>query len=312
MSFMRFSTEDVPVHMRREVVEQAYRAHVPGYLDFHADAPVKAEVMLRALGDVQIASLDTSPLDIHAPATDKVYLSIADGYGIIDARGKDVHVKPGDVNTMRHGMTVVATHSRILSVAIPRSRLVPMLDDVDSLDFSHNLSNPAARMLQVYAWTMFDGGREMSAAEQNIFSSHIVDLASLLFGGKRDAIEQARRGGARAARRRAIQGDARAHIDYPELSLEWLSRRHGVSVPYIRALFYDQGTSFTDFVTTARLEKVADLLTNPELSDSTIATIALMAGFGDISWFNQLFRRHFGMTPSDMRANAATTIPKPV
>ena len=35
-----------------------------------------------------------------------------------------------------------------------------------------------------------------------------------------------------------------------------------------------------------------------------IAGIALDAGFGDLSYFNQAFRRRYGAAPSDVRAQA--------
>jgi AraC-like DNA-binding protein len=42
-----------------------------------------------------------------------------------------------------------------------------------------------------------------------------------------------------------------------------------------------------------------------------IATIALDAGFGDLSYFNRTFRRRFGVAPSELRAAADTTVPGP-
>jgi AraC-like DNA-binding protein len=35
-----------------------------------------------------------------------------------------------------------------------------------------------------------------------------------------------------------------------------------------------------------------------------VSSIALDAGFGDISYFNRAFRRRYGATPSDVRAQA--------
>jgi len=38
--------------------------------------------------------------------------------------------------------------------------------------------------------------------------------------------------------------------------------------------------------------------------DQAIGAIALRVGFGDLSYFNRTFRRRYGMTPSDARAQA--------
>ncbi|WP_229178753.1 AraC family transcriptional regulator [Bradyrhizobium ivorense] len=43
-------------------------------------------------------------------------------------------------------------------------------------------------------------------------------------------------------------------------------------------------------------------MTDPRHSGSTIGTIAFEAGLGDLSYFNRTFRRHYGATPSDIRA----------
>ena len=124
---------------------------------------------------------------------------------------------------------------------------------------------------------------------------------AMALGAKRDEAELARKGGVRAARRRAIKADIAANLGAPELSLEWIARRQGVSGAYVRALFSDEGTSFTDYVLAERLHHVHALLASPYLTHQNIASLALMAGFGDISWFNHSFPRRFGVTPSDVR-----------
>lgn len=309
MSFMRFSTRGVPVGLRREVVEAAYGAHVESSLDFLTEAPVSAEISLRNLGDIHLASVETSPVTITTPAdeTGMLYLGFATGgSGVIDARGESRPVRTGDINVMRRErkcVTIAAQPSSILSIAIPRARIIPGLANSDSLIPTFSLRMPAARLLHSYAATLLNDGGMIEQEEQRAFSEHIVDLSLLMLGAKRDAAEHARKNGARAARRQAIKRDILANLGEPELSLDWLSRRHSVSVPYVRALFYDDGTSFTDYLTSARLDHVRGLLTDPGRTDRNIARLALAAGFGDISWFNQLFRRRFGMTPSDMRAS---------
>lgn len=45
------------------------------------------------------------------------------------------------------------------------------------------------------------------------------------------------------------------------------------------------------------------MLCNPGLARHTVAAIAYEAGFNDLSYFNRAFRRRYGMTPSDARAN---------
>jgi AraC-like DNA-binding protein len=46
------------------------------------------------------------------------------------------------------------------------------------------------------------------------------------------------------------------------------------------------------------------MLTDPRRLHLAIIDIALAVGFGDVSYFNRVFRRRFGDTPSGVRAAA--------
>jgi AraC-like DNA-binding protein len=87
--------------------------------------------------------------------------------------------------------------------------------------------------------------------------------------------------------------------DVPAAALAWGQR---VSARYIHKLFEGEGTTLSKFVLGQRLARVHRMLTDPGRADLTIGTIAYQAGFGDLSTFNREFRRHFGATPSDVRA----------
>jgi AraC-like DNA-binding protein len=60
--------------------------------------------------------------------------------------------------------------------------------------------------------------------------------------------------------------------------------------------------TFSEYVVGHRLARAHRMLNDPRHSKHTISAIALMVGFGDLSYFNRTFRRRFGMSPSDVRA----------
>lgn len=66
----------------------------------------------------------------------------------------------------------------------------------------------------------------------------------------------------------------------------------------------EKGESFSTVVNRHRLELAARWLTEPCYRAHAIAEIALTVGFSDISYFNRLFRRQFGVTPSEFRQAA--------
>jgi transcriptional regulator GlxA family with amidase domain len=67
-------------------------------------------------------------------------------------------------------------------------------------------------------------------------------------------------------------------------------------------LFAGEETTFTEFVLRERLALARRILIDPRFAGHTISAIAFESGFGDLSYFNHAFRRHYGATPSDIRA----------
>lgn len=135
-------------------------------------------------------------------------------------------------------------------------------------------------------------------------ASHVQDLALMALGATQEAAEVAAGRGVRAARLKAVKADVERHLTAPDLTADRIATRHGISPRYLRSLFENEGTSFGDFVATRRLALAHRMLSDPRNAASSIASVAMSAGFGDLSWFNARFRRAYGMTPKDVRALA--------
>jgi AraC-like DNA-binding protein len=114
-------------------------------------------------------------------------------------------------------------------------------------------------------------------------------------------MEMARTRGVRAARMHAIKSDLAAN---PALSLQSLAAQQNLTPRYIQKLFEAEGTTFTAYALEFRLGRAYEMLSARGLAGWTIGAIALCAGFGDVSHFNRSFRRRFGASPSDVRAEA--------
>ena len=72
-----------------------------------------------------------------------------------------------------------------------------------------------------------------------------------------------------------------------------------MSISHFRAVFKrETGMSVRDFIIQTRLAKAAHLLKN---TDSSVLDVALEAGFGQVSCFNRIFLRTFGLTPTGFR-----------
>lgn len=106
---------------------------------------------------------------------------------------------------------------------------------------------------------------------------------------------------ARGSRLSAITAFILSRIDNPELCLEEVAAHQGISSSYVRKLFAAEGAKFSAFVLEIRLAKVLQMLADPDSRGHAISAIALKCGFNDISYFNRVFRKRFGCTPSDLR-----------
>src|SRR5262249_1562793 len=129
-----------------------------------------------------------------------------------------------------------------------------------------------------------------------------TDLVATALGATGDAAELARRRGVRAARLRAVKRDVLANITSPDLSIGAVAGRNGITPRYLRMLFQDEDTSFTAFVPEERLERARRMIRDANRAERMISAVAFASGFNDLSYFNRVFRRRFGMTPSDLRA----------
>jgi AraC-like DNA-binding protein len=75
----------------------------------------------------------------------------------------------------------------------------------------------------------------------------------------------------------------------------------------VHLLLEETGKSFTRHLLERRLASAAALLCDAAWRHRRIADVAVEAGFTDLSYFNRAFRRHYGATPSDIRAAGAAS-----
>lgn len=161
------------------------------------------------------------------------------------------------------------------------------------------------RLLLRYLEILTDLEPELDAKTIPLVQQHVVDLVGLVLGATGDMAEQAKRGGLRAARAKAIRHAIAQKLGDHALTLSSLARELGISERYVQLIFEDMQTSFTDYVLEQRLLLANRMLLNPVLIPRRISDIAYDVGFGDLSHFNRSFRRRFDATPSDVRKRAA-------
>jgi AraC-like DNA-binding protein len=119
-----------------------------------------------------------------------------------------------------------------------------------------------------------------------IFAQHLATLSNQLM------VEYSAPGMPSIAKARALIGERYAD----QLSLNEIARAVNMSAFYFCKSFKKMtGLTFTTYLARVRVEKVKNLLLNP---DKRVSEAAYEVGFQSLSQFNRVFRRIAGESPS--------------
>lgn len=268
------------------------------------------DLSLYAMADFGIGVGDMSPVRCTRTRAltqndDVILTCVLRGQVTVHQNDREAVVGVGEavfVSNEVPGVATSHTDTRICNLRFSRDRLQAMSLDIDAA-VGHTVSpdNAALRLLASYAEVMNDTHALVTPELRRVVAGHFYDLAALIIGASADAAHMAQGNGVRAARLRAIQSDIRNNLSRRGLSVNDIAARHGLSPRYVQMLFEAQGSTFSGFVLEQRLNLARRMLANPGLQLHKISEVALDAGFQDLSYFNRMFRRRFGMTPSEAR-----------
>ncbi|MEY8392417.1 response regulator [Lachnospiraceae bacterium] len=89
-------------------------------------------------------------------------------------------------------------------------------------------------------------------------------------------------------------------LDYnKDISLTKLAKKYGISPGYLSMQIKQElGISFSEFITTKRMQKAKELLQNETFSVSEVATAV---GYHDYFYFTKAFKKMLGISPSKYR-----------
>ncbi|WP_158818593.1 AraC family transcriptional regulator [Methylocapsa sp. S129] len=280
-----------------------------------SDLPFSAKATVRSLPGLRIHKETRTPLRVArtreflADGHDSLVLALSTAAGHASWPGGEVAFGPGEPVILASRELSVCAHllpSDGVYLCAPRAALRPLLRDVDAVPMGRLRENTAAlSLLKHYVEALQDDGQLTATPElQHLAVRHIHDLLALTLGATRDATQIAQGGGLRAARLSAIKAYILGSLPRGDLTVAAVARRHRVSPRYVQLLFESEGTTFSDFVRRRRLACAHRMLSDVRCADLSIGQIAYEAGFGDLSHFNHAFRKLYGLSPSQARAEA--------
>ncbi|HLG80772.1 MAG TPA: helix-turn-helix transcriptional regulator [Bradyrhizobium sp.] len=231
-------------------------------------------------------------------------ICLAGGDLNVSFRGEHAIQAPGSCflgSPDRMGTLEAPQRTEILSIRLRRKLLEPLVPGLsDRLSRLAAPNSQALRLLLGYIESL-DSEQTIAGAELSFaVTSHVHELAALIFNDGGDP-RRPDAAGVRAGRLASMKDDILRRVGQNSLSVSEIARSQQISERYIRELFASEGTTFTDFVREARLAHAQRMLTDPREADRPIHAIAYESGFGDLSYFNRVFRQRYGMTPSEAR-----------
>lgn len=309
-----FRTDDLPERDRVAITREEFGRNIMR-VDIEATPETRfhMNVAARSAPGLDFAAIQASSLCVMRPkellsdGDDRVILQFG-AQSLARQFGREVLLNSGDailLSNSEPGSVTYPSPASVVSLFLPRTALASSLRDIDGcLTRRIARDTPALRLLRQYLEILNDQPAPGTHQLQHTIVNHVHDLAALALGAKRDAEEVAKGRGFRAAHLRAIKKIISENSD-GELSVDMIAARRGLSPRYVQRLFAEEGTTFTEFVRDKRLDRAYGMLNSERFRHLRVGDVALEVGFGDLSYFHRQFRRRFGLSPTDVRAQTS-------
>lgn len=151
---------------------------------------------------------------------------------------------------------------------------------------NNNLDAEASASIQMPSYDRFETVEELCEVFFALFDDIQVKLSSKRTTKQSELV-------------RRVNDLIHENFDNAELSLNWIADKLDMSSVYLSRMYKQQTmNAIVDVINTVRLEKSMDYLENSTLS---VADIAQKSGYMSSSYFHRMFKKNFGVTPSDYR-----------
>jgi len=241
-------------------------------------------------------------VDIRLPGSGSGLAMIQRGREALAAHGQAAVGTTTEPCKVVYSSDSVDAASQQVRVAIPRFLLQDYVRSSDC--FVAALVDDQAGYLSLfntYAHALVGQAGQLAAPALKVASRQIAELAALALGPNARGIEAARTGALGRARLLAAKSFVAQNISNPHLSEEMIAAHVSISVGQLRKDFEREGLAVARYLREQRLDKAKRILGEKAFQHLRVIDIAFQCGFRDISTFNRAFRRHFEMTPSDLR-----------
>jgi len=225
-----------------------------------------------------------------------------EGDAYIEQEDARLHVRPGCVAIVdaRRPMSITFPGDvRRIVAKLPAGSMekrLPVLGRRHSLSFLPQRF--LAQTLHSYLTELSDEAAEFSSPDAELLAENISNLLHIaLEPAGLDRLDSSR------LREHTLRQYLRRHACDARLTLDMAAAHFRISRRLLQKMLQEMETSFTEIVIAERLERAAVLLGS---SRAAVSQVAYRCGFNDVSHFNHLFKRTYGMSPSAYRVSTVS------
>ena len=276
------------------------------------DPAFRGSLRTTHLSDIQLSEIDT---EAHAVARGRHHLNRVDDEAVllsvqhagrcrVAQDGRVAELLPGDCGVYAANRPYTLTFDEPMSetiLKIPRAVLSARFVDVDRLCARRiHGSDPHAQIFRMYLEALRNRTHGFDPSDKSKLAGCLLDLMSLAVHASLGPAGAPPSPG-RSHHVFRIKAFIEQHLADPDLTVDLVAQRHGMSARYVQKLFEDEGLSPARWIWKRRLTKCREALAAPEFRAQTITEIAFRWGFSHPAHFSRAFKAAFGQTPREFR-----------
>ncbi|QDY79757.1 helix-turn-helix domain-containing protein [Streptomyces qinzhouensis] len=315
-------TEDLPERDRFESWHEfTSRSILPVAVRRSSEGDFRAFLQVGDFGPIQVSRISTPGLETvrgdrlvrrSDPESYQVYLQLS-GTTVVSQHGREALINAGgvvvfDSSTPYRGITYpesCESSGSCLIVQFPYVRSPFPRGVVDRIAARPLTADSGiAAIMARYIVELADRSHECSYRDAVNLGGITLDLIGAWLSRELEVSADLSPDSHRRVMEVRIHEYIRQRLGDPGLTPQAIAHAHGISVRYLYKIFQEQDLAVADWIRRRRLEGCCRDLAHPELRSRTVQAIAARWGFTDPAQFSRVFRKAFGMTPTEYRHHA--------
>ena len=278
-------------------------------VDAQTDRPEALAIRQSFLADAMLVAIAAPPVTVtqggsNGDSPHRFHLVLPDqGHGTYHWAHGTVTQRPEDivlVDITEPSQLVSTVDSRLIRLSFPEEYIAPYLPSRYARAVLHLPAREGLmKVIAQHARALACEADRLDRVAQHALLAHLCGLLGLAI--ETETSSRPARQRHRSFQRQRVLTYIETHLRDPDCTAKRAAHDLGMSVRWLHALLEGMADGFADLVARRRLETSLALLEDTASDHLSIAEIAFLSGFNDLSTFYRRFGEHYGMTPGNAR-----------